>query len=59
MDPDGWAQESLGIAKESVYSLRENDAPSPDYVRKCEDISARRVAFAGYRLAKLLQSLMS
>lgn len=58
LEPSAWAQESLGIAKESVYSLRENEAPSPEYIRKCEDISAKRVAMAGYRLAALLEKLM-
>ncbi|MBC8065205.1 MAG: hypothetical protein H7Y17_10270 [Chlorobia bacterium] len=58
LDPEGWAQESLAIAKESVYALKENEVPSPEYMRKCEDISAKRVAYAGYRLAALLQKLM-
>jgi hypothetical protein len=59
LDPNGWAQESLDLAKRHVYNLKENEVPTPEYIRQCEDISAKRVAYAGYRLAALLQKLMS
>ncbi|HJP83965.1 MAG TPA: S1/P1 nuclease [Fimbriimonadaceae bacterium] len=58
-DPEAWAQESVGLAKEFVYTLKENEVPSPEYLRRCEDESAKRVAYAGYRLAALLTRLMS
>lgn len=59
LDPGSWAQEGVAIAKQSVYNLKENEVPSPEYIRSCEDISAKRVAYAGYRLAALLKSLMN
>lgn len=57
-DPMAWAQESADIAKRYVYNLEENKSPSPEYIRQCEDISAKRIAYAGYRLANLLNKLM-
>jgi hypothetical protein len=57
-DPLAWAQESADLAKRFVYDLKENEVPSPEYMRQCEDISAKRVAYAGYRLAALLNKLM-
>lgn len=58
-DPMAWAQESADLAKRYVYELKENEVPSSDYLRQCEDISAKRVAYAGYRLAALLNRLMA
>lgn len=59
MDPMGWAQESADIAKRFVYTnIKENEAPSAEYLRQCEDQSATRVAYAGYRLAALLNKAM-
>ncbi len=57
-DPMAWAQESADLAKRYVYNLKENEAPTPEYIRQCEDIAAKRVAYAGYRLAILLNRLM-
>ncbi len=58
LDPQAWAQESADVAKRYVYDLKENEVPSADYIRQCEDVSAKRVAYAGYRLAALLNKLM-
>lgn len=58
LDTEAWTQECVGIAKSSVYNLKENEVPSPEYIRNCEDISAKQVALAGYRLASLLEKLM-
>jgi hypothetical protein len=58
LDASAWAQESLDIAKRFVYDLKEDEAPSAEYIRQCEDVSAKRVAYAGYRLASLLKKLM-
>ena len=58
LDPMAWTQESADIAKRVVYNLKENEVPTPEYIRQCEDVSAKRVAYAGYRLAALLTKLM-
>ncbi len=58
IDPTAWAQESVGLAKDFVYRLKENEAPPADYIKKCEEASAKRVAYAGYRLAAYLKNLM-
>lgn len=58
LDPMAWAQESADLAKRYVYNLKENEAPPADYIRTCEDVSTKRVAYAGYRLAALLNKTM-
>lgn len=58
LDPMAWAQESADLAKRYVYNLKENEAPSAEYIRQCEDVSTKRVAYAGYRLAALLNKTM-
>jgi hypothetical protein len=59
MDPMAWAQESADIAKRFAYTnIKEGEVPSAEYLRECEDQSAKRVAYAGYRLAALLNKAM-
>ncbi|MBN9501068.1 MAG: hypothetical protein BGO01_11860 [Armatimonadetes bacterium 55-13] len=59
-DPMAWAQESADIAKRFVYKdITEGTVPSPEYMRKGEDECAKRVAYAGYRLAALLNKLLN
>ncbi len=58
MKPEDWAQESFTASKQIVYNLTENTVPSPEYVRKAKEVSSRRIALAGYRLARLLNSLL-
>lgn len=58
MDPHAWAREGLALAKKSVYALEENKVPSRAYLEECRRISQRQVALAGYRLGKLLNSLL-
>ena len=58
-DFEAWATESNRIVRESVYprDLARGTAPSEAYADLAYDISLRRVALAGYRLADLLRQL--
>jgi hypothetical protein len=58
LNPMDWAQESFGIAKGFVYSLDEGTVPSDDYLARGRQISARRAALAGYRLAAVLNRIL-
>jgi len=58
MNPDDWAKESFELSKTVVYNLQEGSTPSDDYVKKAQDVCGRRIALAGYRLAKLLNQLL-
>jgi hypothetical protein len=54
----GWADESHELAREVAYDhLQPNDEPSAAYQKKGLEIARRRVAWAGYRLAALLNAL--
>jgi hypothetical protein len=53
-NPEDWALESFEIAKKFVYSTPEGQTPTDAYLAKTREISAERVAAAGYRLADLL-----
>lgn len=53
-----WAQESRTIANTFVYhGLSENKEPSSKYQTEGQKIAQKRVAWAGYRLAELLNSI--
>lgn len=56
--PKTWADESFGLAKSFVYSTPEGDVPSGAYLAQTQSISAHQAAFAGYRLADLLNHLL-
>jgi len=56
--PEDWAMESFADAKAVVYALPEHTVPSEDYLAKARDLSERRAATAGYRLADLLNRLL-
>ncbi len=55
-DFEAWAAESNRIVRESLYppDLTRGEAPSGAYAERAYDISLRRAALAGYRLADLL-----
>ena len=59
-DFEAWATESNRIVRESVYprDLTRDEAPSEAYADLAYDISLRRVALAGYRLADLLTKVL-
>jgi len=53
-----WARESFKIAKEQVYQgLTPGKLVPVSYFERCRPIAERRVAWAGYRLAKLLNTI--
>lgn len=58
-DPKAWAKESYSIARRFAYSTPLNKRPSMAYERKGKEITQRRITLAGYRLAKLLNTIFS
>ena len=60
-DFEAWARESNRIVRASVYpaDLTRGEAPSDAYANRAHDISLRRAALAGYRLADLLTNLLA
>ncbi len=52
--PMNWAREGFAEARRTVYDLLENTVPSEEYMRRGRTLSARRAAYAGYRLAAIL-----
>ena len=56
----GWANESLTIAKAHVYAgIKQYEWPSDDYIETGIQIAEKRIAQAGYRLADILVSIYS
>jgi hypothetical protein len=54
----GWAEESFELAKSTAYpGIQKNAAPSAAYKKKALRVARRRVAWGGYRLAALLNSI--
>jgi hypothetical protein len=54
-NPLSWAKTNLGYAA-FIYSLSENEKPTPAYYREGQTIAATQLALAGYRLAALLNA---
>jgi S1/P1 Nuclease len=55
MDPDGWVIESNSIARNFAFQeIKVNSKPSPEYINEAKRTAGKRIAFAGYRLAHLL-----
>lgn len=57
LDPARWAQESYELARTAAYNLPENSMPTNAYAERAQDVSRRRLALAGYRLAQLLNTI--
>lgn len=55
-DPADWAKESYEY-RQFVYSTAYNGTPSGNYLKEAKQIADRRIALAGYRLARVLKSL--
>lgn len=58
LDTGLWMKEGLALAKSDVYNLTPNTAPSEEYMKKGQEVCKRRLALAGYRLARLLNSTL-
>jgi hypothetical protein len=57
-DFEGWAKESSALAESSAYDhLSPDGTPSAAYKRGGVEIARKRVAWGGYRLAALLNSI--
>ena len=59
LNPEHWALESFELDKTVVYKLKDGSKPSDDYVNKAQEVSGKRIALAGYRLANLLNILLN
>ena len=59
-NPEEWVEESYTIAKTQVYQgITVNTTPDEDYLKKAKQISAERIATAGFRLAEVLNQALS
>lgn len=57
-DYDRWAQESSELARSAAYDgIEPGDSPSTAYKARGLEVVRKRVAFAGYRLAALLNAV--
>jgi hypothetical protein len=55
---DGWAQESFALAKNTAYrGINNGGTPSAKYNSRALKVARQRVAWGGYRLAALLNSI--
>ena len=55
----GWTQEGLRVAQTVVYAgVTRGEAPSATYEAEALNVSERRIALAGYRLAALLNEAL-
>lgn len=59
LNPQDWTEESFTLAKNFVYNIPDNSTPSTNYTTQAQQIAARQIALAGYRLANLLNSLLT
>ncbi|MEI6806422.1 MAG: S1/P1 nuclease [Myxococcaceae bacterium] len=55
---EDWSKESYYLAKSDVYQTREDQEVSAEYIEKGRKIVKKRLALAGYRLAKELRELI-
>jgi len=56
LNPMDWAKEGFTLGVNDVYKgISENDVPNTAYQKKTQEISSRRIALAGYRLAEILK----
>ncbi len=58
LDPQVWARESFHDAQEFVYKLPENSIPDEAYLTRGRKLCEQRLAWAGYRLAAVLNQLL-
>ena len=59
LDPVNWSHEGFENAKKYVYSTPENQPVSTAYLTTGKQVAERQAALAGYRLANLLNTLLS
>ncbi len=59
LNPVNWTNEGKKIGENFVYTLPVNATPSETYIETTKQISQKRVALAGYRLANLLNQIFA
>lgn len=59
LKPEDWAEESFRISTQFVYSLPEHTAPSKAYITQGRQIAEKQLVLAGYRLAAMLNKLLT
>jgi hypothetical protein len=57
LNPSNWAQESMQIAQNIVYTIPENTAPTVQYTATAQTTAEQQAALAGYRLANILNQI--
>ncbi len=56
LEPMDWAREGFDLAVNRVHQgIQERGVPSEEYKTKTQEVSGRRIALAGYRLAAILR----
>lgn len=56
-NPVVWTQESYDLAKNAAYNITAGAAPDENYVKMVQTSSQKQWALAGYRLAKMLNTI--
>lgn len=59
LNPDTWTDEGMKNAVNYVYTTPEHKAPSIDYWNMGKKVTSEQVALAGYRLAQMLNQLLT
>lgn len=59
LNPDHWRSEGVALCVKSVYRLTPGTVPTNAYLTEGQAASGERVCIAGYRLAALLDKLLS
>jgi S1/P1 Nuclease len=55
---DGWVKESNTAARQFGFkNIEVGGKPSKDYIDNAQETASKRLAFAGYRLAELMNRL--
>ncbi len=56
--PKSWAKESYEIAKNFAYQTPFNQKPAKNYINEGQDIAAKQLVLAGYRLSDALKEVL-
>lgn len=56
LTPEKWAKESYLAGKEAYVGIEINTEPSDEYIQKTREVACKRLALAGYRLARILNT---
>jgi len=59
LEADDWVREGVNNAKQYVYNTPQNQMLSDEYINKGKELSRQQAALAGYRLAKILNQLIT